>query len=618
MTQYNAEGVTWDLSDLYDSPESPGICEDLARALSLAVDFREKYQPLLDRSNESGTFPLSGLLKDYKEIVTLAAKPMVYAQLVFAGKTSEPKNGAFLQMVRSAGTQIQTVLLFFEVSWKKLAVPIAERLMDDPAVAADRHFLAALRRWAPYTLSEGEEKILAVKADTGAGAFSRLFDEVVNNIRFFIRTGGKKVGRNESQVLSLLYSRDRSVRQKAAHSLADGLRSNTHLLTYIYNMILADHRMNLKLRGYAHPMEPMNLSNEIETAGVMNLIQCVKASYPVAMRYYRLKKKLLGLPVFYDYDRYAPVGQGEGRIKFERCRDIVLSAYDDFSPEAGRVAELFFSRHWIDAEVRAGKQGGGFSCQTTPDLHPYILVNYTGNVRDVMTVAHEIGHGLHQYLAGRRVGILECDAPLIMAETASVFGEMLVFNGMFEAERDPGRRLALLCGKIDDHFATVYRQIAMTDFELRAHGEGLEKGELASGRLEDLWMEVNREFYGDSVVLSEPYRHGWKYIPHFVHSPFYCYAYAYAQLFVLTLYQKYQEDKEAFVPKYLEMLSLGGSRKPSEIAAMTGLDINAPDFWRAGIGLLDGLVSEAEDLASGVRKNRTGGAATGMPQRGAR
>jgi oligoendopeptidase F len=272
----------------------------------------------------------------------------------------------------------------------------------------------------------------------------------------------------------------------------------------------------------------------------------------------------------------------------------VLGGYYAFSEETGKIAEQFFEKRWIDAEIREGKQGGGFCAETTPILHPYILVNYTGSLRDVLTVAHELGHGIHQYLA-RRAGILESSAPLTMAETASVFGEMLVFDKILEAEKDPKKRLALLCGKIDDNFATVFRQIVLTDFELETHKTGLAEGELTTEALGGLWMKTNAAFYGSSVKLTETYRSGWQVIPHFIHTPFYCYAYAFAQLFVLALFRKYREEGASFVPKYLEMLALGGSRKPEEIAKMAGLDLR--DFWRSGLKILDELVKDAEALA---------------------
>ncbi len=591
-----AKDIRWDLSDLYSSIEDPLIPKDLDLARSKALEFEKKYKPLFLSLNEKSFFPLASLLKEYKEIIELLTKPAVFSHLSFAGKTNDAKIGAFMQKIQVTITDINAHLLFFEVSWNQLDEKIAGHLMSDASVANDRHFLEKMRVYAPHTLTEGEEKIMSIKSNTSGSAFSRLFDEVMNNIPFYIEAQGKRVKKTEGEVLSLFHSADRAERKKASDSLAEGLLPHTHLLTYIYNMILADHRSSLKIRRYKHPMDAMNLSNEIDFDSVQNLIQSVKSAYPLAQRYYALKKKLLGLDLMYDYDRYATVQTEETKIDFSECRQIVLDGYHAFSPEAGKIVEPFFTRRWIDAEVREGKQGGGFCCQTTPALHPYILVNYTGSLRDVMTVAHELGHGMHQFLA-RRSGVLEADAPLTMAECASVFGEMLIFEKILEKEKDPKKRLALLCGKIDDNFATVYRQIAMTDFELMAHETGLKEGELQSERLSDFWIETNKKFYGDSVVLTDNYRHGWKYIPHFIHSPFYCYAYAFAQLFVLSLYQKYKENPKEFIPKYFEMLSLGGSKKPEDIAKIVGLDIRNKDFWKSGLKILEDLVNQAERLS---------------------
>ena len=596
MSNYLAKGVTWDLSDLYPSIEDAKVSSDLKTAEAKAVAFEKKYKASFEKPDQNGVLPLPALLKDYKEIAVLLTKLGAYSHLSFAEKTDDPTRGAFMQKIQVALTDVQSHLVFFEVYWNKLDDKTASRLMKDPLLKTDLHFLEKMRAYAPHTLLEGEEKIMAVKSNTSSHAFSRLFDETMNNIPFYIEIGGKRVKKTEGEVLSLFHSTERSQRKMASESLAEGLKTNSRLLCYIYNMILADHRSNLKIRRFRHPMDPMNLSNEIDLESVLNLIKSVKAAYPIAARYYRLKKKLLGLDPLYDYDRYAHVGNDETKIDFNECKQIVLSGYYAFSEEAGKIVEPFFTKRWIDAEVREGKQGGGFSCHTTPDLHPYILVNYTGNQRDVMTVAHELGHGLHQWLA-RKAGILESDAPLTMAETASVFGEMLIFEKILENEKDPKKRLGLLCGKIDDNFSTVYRQIAMTDFELMAHETGMKEGELSAERLSDFWTQANRQIYCDSVTLTDNYRHGWKYIPHFVHTPFYCYAYAFAQLFVLSLYQKYKEDKKSFIPKYFEMLSLGGSKKPEEIAAMAGLNIRDKNFWQSGIALLDNLVKEAEELA---------------------
>lgn len=605
MAQGNANGITWNLSDLYDSIQSPRINEDLKAVEFKAIQFKDKYKPslaklrILDEADEVSqiqSFPLKNLLSDYKEIVTLMTKLGVFAHLNFTGQTNKPENGAFLQKIQTSLTDIQSHLVFFDVYWNKLNPKVIQVFLNFPEIKSNRHFLEKLRIFAPFTLTEGEEQIMSTKANTSFRAFSRLFDEINNNIPFHMDVKGKKLKKNKSELLSLLHSNDREERKTASQSLGQGLNENTHLLCYIYNMILADHRSTLKIRKHQHPMEPMNLSNEIDLESVMNLIHSVKKAYPIASRYYRLKKKLLNLDPFYDYDRYAPLDTQERRIEFSQCKEIVLSGYDVFSEEAGRIAEKFFTERWIDAEIREGKQGGGFCAQTTPDLHPYILVNYTGSLRDVMTVAHELGHGLHQYLAAKKVGILESDAPLTMAETASVFGEMLIFEKLLSQEKEPQKQLSLICGKIDDNFATVFRQVAMTDFELKVHEKGMASGELSNGELSQFWLESNEEFYGESVVLTDSYQHGWKYIPHFIHTPFYCYAYAFAQLFVLTLFQKYKEDPKGFTPKFLNMLSLGGSKKPEELALIFGLDLKDPHFWQSGIKLLDDLVRKAEDL----------------------
>lgn len=595
MSENMAKNVRWDLTDLYASIDDPKIPQDLDLAASKAQAFEKKYKPLF-AALDGGSFPLADLLKDYKEIVTLMTKPGVFTHLSFAQNTADAKVAAFMQKVQVRITEIGTHLVFFDVSWNKLDAKTAGRLMSDPSVAADGHLLEKMRVWAPYTLAEGEEKIMSIKSNTSGGAFSRLFDEVMNSVPFYVEENGRRVKKTEGEVLALFHSADRSQRKMASDSLAEGLRENTRLLTYIYNMILADHRASLKIRGYKHPMDAMNLSNETDYESVQGLIRAVKGAYPLAQRYYALKKKLLGLDVMYDYDRYATVESEEAKIPWEECRRIVTEGYEAFSPEAAKITTQFFEKRWIDAEVREGKQGGGFCAMTVPELHPYILVNYTGSLRDVMTVAHELGHGMHQYLS-RKAGILEADAPLTMAECASVFGEMIIFERILDREKDPKKRLALLCGKIDDNFATVYRQIAMTDFELMAHENGLKDGELEAERLSDFWIDANARFYGKSVTLTDNYRHGWKYIPHFVHSPFYCYAYSFAQLFVLSLYQKYKEDPKGFIPKYFEMLSLGGSRKPEEIARIAGLDLRDKNFWNAGLRILEDLVAQAERLA---------------------
>lgn len=597
-----ATGVRWDLRDLYKGPLDPAIKRDLEAADARARAFDKKYKSGMQKlaAGKPARVNLASLLKDYKAVITLVTRPIVFAHLRFAEKTDDPERGAFLQTVRTEVTEIQSRLLFWEVHWNKTGERKACALLRDPKLAPDRHYLENLRKFAPHTLSEPEEKILSAKSNTSSHAFSRLFDEVMASVPFYIRLNGKNQQKTEGEILALFHSPARETRKKASESLAQGLDDNRRLLTYIYNMVLADHRLELKTRSYRHPSDPRNLANETDFAALKGLVHSVKGGYRTAARYYELKRALLGLDILYDYDRYAPVAEEEEKVDFGTCRKIVLESYYAFSPEAGKIAELFFNRRWIDAEIRPGKQGGGFSSDTVPELHPYILVNYTGNLRDVLTVAHELGHGIHQYLS-RKAGILESSAPLTMAETASVFGEMLVFEKILAGVKDPRKRLQLLCGKIDDNFATVFRQIALTDFELRAHEAGMKKGELAEEELNGFWIGANADLYGKSVTLTDGYRHGWKYIPHFVHTPFYCYAYAFAQLFVLCLYRRYQEDPKGFVPKYFEMLSLGGSRRPEEIARIGGLDLKKRGLWEDGLSLLSDLVGEAEKISGRPR-----------------
>ncbi|MCA9396989.1 MAG: M3 family oligoendopeptidase, partial [Candidatus Omnitrophica bacterium] len=438
-------------------------------------------------------------------------------------------------------TDIHSKLIFWEVLFNKLSDSQIAEIKSDPGLKSKNHYIDSVRKYAPHTLSEPEEKILSATSSVSGSAFARLFDETVNGIQFSFTDGGKETLKTESEILALLHSPSQDVRKRASVSLAEGLNQNAKLITYIYNMVLADHRMRSKLRGFTHPSQSRNMANETDLPTLTNLIDSCVQFYPEVEKYYRLKTKLLGLNQMNDYDRYAPLSDTDEKIPFEECRRMVVDSYTDFDPEFGRIAGRFFEERWIDAEMRPGKRGGGFCCSVTPDHHPFILVNYSGSLRDVLTVAHEVGHGIHQFLSAK-AGILECDAPLTMAETASVFGEMLTFDRLLKRVKNPEDRLALRCGQIDDQIATIFRQIAMTRFELKCHESGMEKGELAEEDFNRCWVEVNRELYGESILLSDSYRHGWKYIPHFIHTPFYCYAYSFAQLFVLALFSKYKNN----------------------------------------------------------------------------
>lgn len=599
---YTAENIKWNLSDLYESPESQILQEDLKKASHAADRFETTYKTNLTNLlvDSSTVVDFAKLFKDYEEILRLITKPIVYAHLRFAEQTDDASRGAFLHNLNDKWTEIHSKLIFWEVLFNKLSDLQIEKIKSLPELKSKLHYIDSVRKYAPHTLSESEEKILSATASVSGSAFARLFDETVNSIAFKWLENGQDTTKTESQILALLHSPEREVRKKASQSLSQGLSENAKLITYIYNMVLADHRVRSKIRGYAHPSQSRNMANETDFAAVSNLIDSCVRFYPEVEKYYRLKTRLLGIDQMQDYDRYAPLSDADEKISFEECRQMVIDSYADFDPECGNIAQRFFDERWIDAEMRSGKRGGGFCCSVTPDHHPFILVNYSGSLRDVLTVAHEVGHGIHQFLS-RKVGILECDAPLTMAETASVFGEMLTFDRLLKRVESPRDRLALRCGQIDDQIATIFRQIAMTRYELQSHEAGLKKGELSELDFNQFWMNVNQELYGKSVQLSESYRHGWKYIPHFIHTPFYCYAYSFAQLFVLALFAKYKDGLPGFVDKYKQILSLGGSEKPENIAQIMGVNLTDKSFWNSGLTLFQKMVDETIELAGQVQ-----------------
>ncbi|RIL00324.1 MAG: oligoendopeptidase [Proteobacteria bacterium] len=590
-----AAGVTWDLSDLYAGADDPRIEADLARSIEEAARFAERHR---GRIASMGAAELAQAVDALESLQEPAYRAAAYAQLLFAADTSAPRHGALLQRVQERGSEVRNALVFFELEWVAIDDARAEALLADPALAKRRHLLAQMRRYRPHVLSEAEERLLEETANTGPRAFSRLFDETLGAMRFPLETeSGATEEKSEEEVLSLLYEPDRETRRRAADSLTAGLRQHARLLAFVFNTLVQDKATRDRLRRYASPMDDRNLANEIDAETVHALMTACERRHDLVQRYYRLKRRLLGLDVLYDYDRYAPVLAAEGQRSFDAARALVLDAYADFSPKLSDIAGQFFERRWIDAELRAGKRGGAFSASTVPAVHPYVLLNYTGTLRDVMTLAHELGHGVHQYLA-RRQGLYEMDTPLTTAETASVFGEMLTFRRLLQNEPDPRVRLGLLCGKLEDAFATVFRQVVMTRFEEKLHAARRAEGELEIARVNELWMETNRPMFGDAVALRDDYAWWWLYIPHFVHSPFYCYAYAFGELLVLALVQRYDEEGAAFAPRYLAMLEAGGSQSPREVVAHTGLDIGDPGFWERGLVLLEGMLADAEALAA--------------------
>ncbi len=590
-----AAGVRWDLSDLYAGPDDPAIDADLERCVGQARAFAAEYRGKLGSLDAA---ELARAVDAYEALQEPAWRASAYAGLLFAADTSAPRHGALLQHVQERGTEIRNELVFFELEWVALEDEAARALTEDPALAGRRHLLESLRRYRPHVLSEPEEKLLEETANTGSRAFSRLFDEILGAAKFRVELESGPKELSEEEALSLLYDADRDTRRAASRGLTEGLERHSRTLGFLFNTLVQDKAMQDRLRRYADPMDSRNLANEIDGASVRALMDACVGRYGLVARYYRLKRRLLGLDHLYEWDRYAPLAEPEGTRSFDAARELVLGAYADFAPRMAEIAAQFFDRRWIDAELRPGKRGGAFSASTVPGVHPYVMLNYTGQLRDVMTVAHELGHGVHQWLSRER-GLFEQNTPLTTAETASVFGEMLVFRRLLREESDPTVRLALVCGKLEDAFATVFRQVAMTRFEQMLHAARREEGELPLERMNALWMDANRPMFGDSVELTDDYRWWWLYIPHFIHSPFYCYAYSFGELLVLALVRRYDEEGDAFVPRYLELLAAGGSQAPPTLVSRVGLDITDPAFWDGGLALLEDLVAEAEALAEG-------------------
>jgi len=587
---------SWDLSDLYLNVADPNIDADLEAAMEAALHFEKTYRGQISAGGVTAE-TLTSCITALESVREKEDRVHAYVSLVYAADVKTPEHGALLQRVRERLTDIGEHLLFFDLEWATVSEDQAPRLMKEAPLSTYRHYLEIIRRFAPHQLSEPEEKILEEKANTGIRAFQRLFDETINNIRFHITLDGQIKEMSEQEALALLHDPSPSTRKGAAEGLTDGLKANIPTLTFILNQVAADHASDNRLRRFSDPMAARHLSNEIKPASVTALLTSCERYYPLVQRYYRLKKRRLGLEKLYDYDRYAPPLSSEERhIPFDAAKEMILDAFHRFSPEAETIAATFFKKGWIDAASRPGKQGGAFSHGTVPGAHPYILVNYLGTPRDVMTVAHELGHGIHQTLSGKQ-SYFNFDTPLTLAETASVFAERLLFHRMQQHEQDPERRLNLIMEKLEEDFSTVFRQVVLCRFEQDIHRVRRDEGELSSERINQLWMKRNQEMFQDSIELTEGYRYWWSYIPHFIHSPFYTYAYAFGHLLVLSLYKKYLEEGQDFVPSYMRLLSSGGSNSPDNLLKdHMNLDITQPDFWSEGLGLLEKTVIEAEKL----------------------
>ncbi len=590
-TVTGAEAVEWDLSDLFDGPDDPRLLGDLDEAAAAATAFRERYRGKL---GELSAAELNDAVVELERLKGATTRVETYARLRLAADSSDQSRGALVQKVRERNTQIETELLFFDLEWAALDDEIAERLLADPALERYASVLRSERRYRPYLLSEPEEKISAEKSLTGASAWGRLFNELLSDLRIDLDGGQVSVDEALSR-LSRLTQQDE--RRQVAEAVTDALRPGVRTRGYILNTILNERAIEDRLRGYSTWISARNLANEIPDEAADSLVEAIVARYDIPQRYYALKARLLGLPRLADYDRFAPLQEVPGTIAWDDARELVLESFTDFSPTAGDVVGRFFEREWIDAAVRPGKMLGAFCATLVPDVHPYVLMNYAGERRSVLTLAHELGHGLHGVLA-QDLGLLNASTPLTLAETASVFAEALTFEKLREREDDPRARLDLLVSRIDDTIATVFRQIALNRFEHAIHTGRREEGELPLERVSELWRAEQDRMLGDAVEVTDNYGIWWSYVPHFIAAPGYVYAYAFGYLFSLAIYRRYVEEGDSLVEPYLDLLRAGGSAPPAELASRLGFDLGDPGFWSAGLDAIGTLVDEAESLAA--------------------
>ncbi|MBV8738012.1 MAG: M3 family oligoendopeptidase [Alphaproteobacteria bacterium] len=579
----------WDLSDLYPGRESPELTQDLVRLVEDAEAFRRQYEGRLAALSSAD---LGAAIAAYERLQELAGRIISYASLVHAGNLADPEIGRFYQTMSERINAVSTTLLFFTLEINRLDEAELAAKESDPALAHYRPWLRDTRAFRPYQLSDDVEKLLHEKYVAGRAAWTRLFDETIADLRFPFR--GQEL--TEAEALDLLSDRDPEVRREAAQIIGEVLGKNARTFSLITNTLAKDKEIEDRWRRFPRPISARNLANFVEDEVVDALISAVRASYPrLSHRYYQLKARWFGREELPFWDRNAPLPEDDDRlIPWHEAEETVLSAYAAFSPDMAAVGHRFFAAPWIDAPVRPGKASGAFAHPTVPGAHPYLLLNYQGRVRDVMTLAHELGHGVHQVLAGPQ-GYLMADTPLTLAETASVFGEMLTFRALLGRETDPRRRKIMLAGKVEDMLNTVVRQIAFATFEIKLHDERRE-GELTPDRIAEIWLDVQRESLGPAIRLDGVYRHYWSYIPHFIHTPFYVYAYAFGDCLVNSLYAVYQDAHQGFAERYLDMLRAGGTLRHRELLAPFGLDASDPAFWTKGLSVVSGFIDELEQL----------------------
>jgi oligoendopeptidase F len=590
-----ATEVTWDLEPLLDGAGAPD--ELMARARERA----EELQPYRGRVATLDAAGLAELMTAIAEINELVSRAGHYGSLRFAENVLDAERGALMQRLQEASTAIGSLLVFVELEFAAADDGHAEAVLADERLAFCRHHLVTTRLNRPHLLSEAEETVLIETSVARTSAWVRLFSELTSAIELELGDGaGGTTTAGLEQGLSLLQHPDRDTRRAAAGAVTAGLAPGLRTRAFVYNTLLLDKSVDDRLRKFDTWISSRNLSNEASDASVEALIAAVVNRYDIPQRWYRLKAEVMGIDRLADYDRMAPIAAGQQEIGWSEATSVVKDAYRSFSPELAAVVDRFIDECWIDAPVRPGKQPGAFCAYTVPSHHPYVLLNWTSRPRDVLTLAHELGHGVHAYLA-REQGIFHQATPLTLAETASVFGETVTNKRLLELIDEPSERFALLASVIDDSIATVFRQVAMNRFEHACHTIRRTEGELSVERFGEQWIETQTEMMGDSVDLTSGYRSWWSYIPHFMGTPGYVYAYAYGQLLALSVYARYEQAGASFVPAYLELLSAGGSRSPEELGAIVDCDLSDPGFWDGGLAIVEAQLAGAEAAVAASR-----------------
>ena len=595
-TQVAATGITWDLSDLFAGADDPKLIATLDAAKRDSEAFAERYRGKINVPGGPSPDLLLKALQDYEDLHERTGRASAYAHLLYDTDTRDATARDLVQKVEQRTTELRNLTLFFDLEWLELDQSVVDQLADHPSLAPYRHHLLHERVFQPHKLSEPEEKVVNEKDQTGARAWQRLHTEIVSALSFPLERDGKTENLTLEQIRALMYEPDRSLRRRAHEALYKVLGAQGQVLTFVYDTLIQDHQTMDRLRQYPNPMRSRHLGNEVDDAAIDTMMRVVEANYGLAHEYFKVKAKVLGLDTLQLYDQYAPFRQSDAKVPWHEAEQMVLESYGAMDPSFKKTAEEFFERRWIDAEPRPGKRGGAYCWSVTPKLHPYVLCSYNGSPRDAMTVAHELGHGLHGMLS-RHQTLFNYHPTLPLAETASVFGEMMVFNRLAEREPDKQARLGLVAGKIEDAFATVYRQNVLTRFEQGAF-DARTKARLTPEKLGEVWLDANRPYYGDAIHMTPGYEWGWTYISHFIQARFYCYAYVFGQLLVLALYRMYQEQGPAFVPQFIRLLQGGGSDTPDNLLKPLGVDFRDENFWQKGFDELKRLVDWAKDLAA--------------------